>query len=194
MNHNPKHIQALKEGKAPLEHLLGGEVDAAEARVLAHGAGKYGVRNWRKDPILLKTYVGAIRRHLNAWADGQDNDPDSGESHLAHIRACCAVALDAQHQGTAQDDRTFMESKGSPVIEEPYPPGVFDDIKIGEPVDLLTFDGLRHGDQFEWNMGGTIFQRQVRGHKVFEDSCERGEAGDHVYAKNFHRYTVKAPR
>lgn len=115
MNQNPKHIQALKEGKAPLEHLLGGKVDAAEARVLAHGAGKYGVRNWRKDPILLKTYVAAIRRHLNAWADGQDLDPDSGESHLAHIRACCAVALDAQHQGTAQDDRLFMESKGSPV-------------------------------------------------------------------------------
>jgi hypothetical protein len=122
VNQNPKHIQALKEGKTPLEHLVGGKVDAAEARVLAHGAGKYGVRNWRKDPILLKTYVGAIRRHLNAWADGEDLDPDSGESHLAHIRACCAVALDAMNQGTAQDDRLFMESK-APLVQDPLSRG-----------------------------------------------------------------------
>jgi hypothetical protein len=108
---NPKHVRALKDGKAPLEALIGGKVDAEEAWVLAHGGAKYGVRNWLLDPILLKTYVGAIRRHLNAWADGEDLDPDSGKSHLAHIRACCAVALDAMNHGTAVDNRLEMESK-----------------------------------------------------------------------------------
>jgi hypothetical protein len=107
---NPKHIRALKDGKAPLEFLVGGRVDDAEARVLAHGASKYGRKNWRTDPILLTTYVGAIRRHLNAWAEGEDLDPDSGEHHLAHIRACCAVALDAVNVRTAIDDRTITQS------------------------------------------------------------------------------------
>ena len=78
--------------------------------MLAHGAAKYGRRNWRLSSILATTYVGAIRRHLNAWADGEDLDPDSGKSHLAHIRACCAVVMDAQDCGTMDDDRHFVEA------------------------------------------------------------------------------------
>jgi hypothetical protein len=106
---NPKHIAAQKAGKTPLEYLVY-EVLAIDARVHAGGARKYGVRNWRKDKILASTYEGAILRHFTAWARGEDLDPESGEPHLAHLRACCAVVLDAQAHGTLVDDRGRCDS------------------------------------------------------------------------------------
>lgn len=106
---NPKHIAALKADKPPLEFLVSA-LDEAEARVLASGAFKYGVRNWRIDKILASTYEGAIRRHFEAWRRGEDLDPDSGQPHLAHIRATCAILADAEAHGTLIDDRARAES------------------------------------------------------------------------------------
>lgn len=106
---NPKHIQAMKEGKVPLEKLPF-LVLLGDAVVHAGGAAKYGERNWRIDKIMTSTYEGAIMRHFVAWAGGEDKDPDSGMSHLYHIRACCAVMLDADLFGTLIDDRHRSES------------------------------------------------------------------------------------
>jgi len=76
-----------------------------------HGADKYGKLNWRKDKIKYSTYKAAILRHTQAFFDAvENNDPDSGISHLAHIRACCAVLRDAELHGTAIDDRAEVES------------------------------------------------------------------------------------
>lgn len=107
---NPKHIRAMKEGKTPYEKIPF-DILADDAFVHAHGAEKYGERNWRIDKILASTYEGAILRHFFAWAGGEDIDPDSGRPHLNHIRACCAVVLDAQRHGTLIDDRDRKESK-----------------------------------------------------------------------------------
>jgi len=107
---NPKYVQAQKDGKAPLEYLPT-TVFGDWARVHKHGADKYGIRNWRRDEILMSTYKGAILRHLTAWAEGEDIDPDSGINHLYHIIACCAVVLDADMHDKAIDDRTTTESK-----------------------------------------------------------------------------------
>lgn len=106
---NPKHIEAQKSGKDPLEYLVW-SVLPGDARVHRHGADKYGERNWRIDRIKISTYEGAILRHFRAWAEGEDIDPDSGFSHLYHIRACCAVLLDAEKHGTLIDDRDRQES------------------------------------------------------------------------------------
>ncbi len=110
MKHNPKHIRAQKDGKAPMDKLVWSVLEN-DARVHAHGADKYGERNWRIDEILASTYEGAIMRHFLAWAQGEDIDPDSGVSHLYHIRACCAVVLDAQSHGKLVDDRNRKETK-----------------------------------------------------------------------------------
>jgi hypothetical protein len=69
------------------------------------GAEKYGPYNWRKTGVCASTYVSAIMRHLNAWRDGEDLDPESGISHIAHIATSCNILLDAGHCGTLQDDR-----------------------------------------------------------------------------------------
>lgn len=107
---NPKHIQAMKEGKVPMEYLVY-SVLADDAQCHKNGADKYGVRNWRLDRILASTYEGAMLRHFLAWASGEDKDPDSGLPHLIHLRACCAVVLDAEVHGTLIDDRDRVESK-----------------------------------------------------------------------------------
>ena len=107
---NPKLIQALKAGKAPLEYLVLSVLEG-DARVHKSGADKYGIRNWLIDKIKASTYVAAILRHLVAWALGQDIDPESGESHLYHIRACCAILIYSKAHGTLIDDRLLVESK-----------------------------------------------------------------------------------
>lgn len=109
MKMNPKHIRAMKDGKVPMEYIVW-EMLALDARVHKHGADKYGVRNWRRDRILASTYEGAMLRHLSAWAMGEDIDPDSGMHHLAHLRACCAVVIDADAHGTMLDNRDRLES------------------------------------------------------------------------------------
>jgi hypothetical protein len=110
MKQNPKLIRAMKEGKIPMDYLVY-SVLANDARCHKHGADKYGVRNWRKDKILASTYEGAMLRHFLAWAQGEDIDPDSGLPHLTHLRACCAVLMDADGHGTLIDDRNRAESE-----------------------------------------------------------------------------------
>tara|TARA_A100001037_G_scaffold287811_1_gene297746 strand:- start:407 stop:724 length:318 start_codon:yes stop_codon:yes gene_type:complete len=93
-------------GKVPL-HLLPPAFNREVAHALKHGADKYGPWNWREEGrrLLASTYIGAIRRHLDAWQDGEDIDPESGQAHLAHIAASVAILLDAQEHGTFEDDR-----------------------------------------------------------------------------------------
>ena len=99
---DPKHHAAAK--KAPL-HLLPPAFNEATSYALSCGAKKYGAWNWRKNNISAMTYVGAIRRHLDAWIDGEDLDRETNECHLAHIAASCAILLDSAKHGTFIDNR-----------------------------------------------------------------------------------------
>jgi hypothetical protein len=74
------------------------------------GSEKYGSHNWRKTGVCASTYVNAILRHLNAWRDGEDLDPESGISHIAHVACCCNILLDAEYCGKLQDDRSKVNS------------------------------------------------------------------------------------
>jgi hypothetical protein len=51
------------------------------------------------------TYIGALRRHLAAWVDGEQLAEDSGKPHLGHALACLAILVDAQAAGTLIDNR-----------------------------------------------------------------------------------------
>lgn len=99
---NPKDRLGLK--KAPLR-LVPWVSIVQLARVMKLGADKYGEVNWREKKPRTTVYFEAALRHLLAYADGQDADPESGESHLAHVMANMAILLDAQSCSCLLDDR-----------------------------------------------------------------------------------------
>ena len=76
-----------------------------EAVAMGLGAAKYGAYNWRDSPVRATVYVSAAMRHLYQWLDGEELDGESGVSHLAHVRACCGIVLDAKSIGCLIDDR-----------------------------------------------------------------------------------------
>lgn len=86
-----------------------------ESVVMALGAAKYGAFNWQDDPVDATTYYSAAMRHLLQWFSGEDKDVESGASHLAHVRACMAILLDAQAGGRLVDDRPKCASAGEAI-------------------------------------------------------------------------------
>ena len=81
------------------------------ADVLTVGAKKYADRNWEKGFDYSRTY-GAMQRHLMAWYGGEDKDPETGLSHLAHAGCCVMFLLEFEHTGAGKDDRV-KTTKGS---------------------------------------------------------------------------------
>lgn len=101
-NGNPK--DQIGRRKAPL-HLVPESANLVEAEAMRLGAAKYGPYNWRAGPVSASVYVAAARRHLAQWFDGEDLDPESRVSHLAHVRACMGILIDAIATGNVIDDR-----------------------------------------------------------------------------------------
>lgn len=101
-NTNPK--KRFGNAKPPM-HLIPPVAAIEEAVVMGLGAAKYGAYNWLENHVDASTYIAAIERHLKSWQTGEDRDPESGASHLAHIRCCCAILMDSQAAGILVDDR-----------------------------------------------------------------------------------------
>ena len=99
---NPKDI--LGAERVPM-HLFPSTAVALGAMVLLSGALKYGPYNWRTAGIRMTIYIDAIQRHLAAYANGEDLDPESGQPHIAHVLACAAILLDAEVVDQCIDDR-----------------------------------------------------------------------------------------
>lgn len=76
-------------------------------RVMAYGAAKYKPRDWEAG-ALFSLYFAACCRHMFAWWAGEDKDPESGLSHLAHAACCILMLLTYVKRGkTDYDDRNF---------------------------------------------------------------------------------------
>ena len=99
---NPKAAQGRKKARYFFVPAI---FSAVVGVVMELGARKYGPFNWRAAPIKSSDYIDAIHRHIDAWADGQDLDPESKTTHLAHVAASCAILIDAQAVGALIDDR-----------------------------------------------------------------------------------------
>ena len=84
--------------------LLSGAALEEIAKVLTFGAKKYEAHNWRKGMDWSRLY-GAALRHLHAHLDGQNLDPESGLSHLAHLGCCIMFLLEYEAKGLGNDDR-----------------------------------------------------------------------------------------
>lgn len=99
---NPKDAIAIK--KAPLSCIPMPPL-YEEGLVMLSGAMKYGRHNWRVSGVKASVYFDATMRHMTSWWEGQDDDPESGLSHLAHASACLSIVRDSQLQGNWVDDR-----------------------------------------------------------------------------------------
>jgi len=77
-------------GKLPW-HLLPPEATEQIVEILDFGQKKYAAWNWAKG-ISYSRVFSATMRHLWAWYRGEENDPETSKSHLAHA-ACCIVFL-----------------------------------------------------------------------------------------------------
>lgn len=101
---NPKDV--LGANKVPM-HLWPKTASILGTMGLLDGALKYGRSNWRAVGIRASIYYDAIDRHMSAWFEGEDIDPDSGLPHLAHALASLAIIVDAQAGGRFRDDRMY---------------------------------------------------------------------------------------
>lgn len=99
---NPK--DQIGSGKMPL-HLWPKTASVVGSLALTDGALKYGRSNWRVAGVKATIYTDALERHMTAWLEGEDVDPDSGIPHLGHALACLAILVDAQAAGKLTDDR-----------------------------------------------------------------------------------------
>ena len=74
------------------------------AQAFEFGAKKYSADNWRGG-ISYRRVGAAALRHIFSWLRGEDTDPESGLSHLAHAGACVLFALTYTQTKPEFDDR-----------------------------------------------------------------------------------------
>lgn len=65
----------------------------AASRAFLFGTQKYARDNWRTGFEWHRLY-NALNRHLEAWWQGEDYDPESGLNHLDHAAATLAMLIE----------------------------------------------------------------------------------------------------
>jgi len=92
------------DGDKPPLNLLSNEALVQIAKVMQFGAQKYAAHNWRKG-FAWSRPLAAAQRHIGAFNDGEDKDPESGLSHLAHAACCIMFLLEFEKTHKHLDDR-----------------------------------------------------------------------------------------
>ncbi len=101
---NPKEaFGSRKAGLSTISRQVMYEVGLA----MLEGALKYGRHNYRIAGVRASTYYDACGRHMDAWWEGQDIDPDSGAKlhHITKAIAGLTVIRDSMLAGNWTDDR-----------------------------------------------------------------------------------------
>lgn len=144
------------EGKPAMELLSSSFIEGV-ARVLSFGAKKYSAHNWRKG-IHQSRLIGAALRHLFAYLRGEDNDPETGLSHLLHAGCCIMFAFELKDTHPELDDRykgrfhtrtttTVQKTSGDPRMT--IPSGTIDADKLGEHLDKID-SGFKGGPEKDY--------------------------------------------
>lgn len=90
------------------------------AKVLMFGLKKYSAHNWREGTDWSR-FVRAAQDHIGYWNEGQDIDPETKLSHLAHAVCCLLFLMWYQIFNVGNDDR-YKEHPASIVPAYPYTP------------------------------------------------------------------------
>ena len=159
---NPK--DAIGIAKVPAS-TVPREVIAEVGLAMMEGALKYGRHNFRTAGVRASVYFDACTRHMDAFWEGQDIDPESGLSHLVKAIACLVVVRDSQFRENWVDDRppslpdnwqADLNEKAKALLEKyPDPLPAHVELKAAEvaceglpsTVDALNEEWMR---EFEW--------------------------------------------
>jgi Domain of unknown function (DUF5664) len=85
------------------------------ARAFEYGMKKYGRNNFKKGHAWTRC-IDATLRHTMAFSHGEDNDPESGYSHIAHALASLAMLSYHMVNHPELDDRKPEEKETSQVV------------------------------------------------------------------------------
>ena len=108
---------------------------AGEALVWAHGKKKYSAWNWSKG-MPWSVPLACALRHLMAWQNGEDIDPESGQSHLDHV-ACNIRMLKLYSVNYPEgDDRPPRSAQAGALCPSPAPDGSG---SVVEPISTSGF-------------------------------------------------------
>lgn len=78
----------------------------AAGRALGFGADKYADYNYLQgDGLKHGRIFAALQRHLWAYWNGEDLDPESDHHHLDHAAACLGMLIDLVEKRPQGDDR-----------------------------------------------------------------------------------------
>ena len=99
---NPKDAVGTK--KVPFS-TVSAPVIAEVGLAMLEGARKYGRHNYRAVGVRASVYYDAMRRHVDAWWEGEDVDIDSNLSHITKALACLVVLRDSMIMENWMDDR-----------------------------------------------------------------------------------------
>lgn len=99
--------EAIKhDQEKPDYSLMPAEAMDEVAAVWTFGQRKYAAFNWRAgNGFVWRRPVAAALRHIYAWLRGEDLDPESGLSHLAHAICCLSMVITYAKIGKGEDNR-----------------------------------------------------------------------------------------
>jgi len=99
---NPKDVVSIRK---MMFSVVPWGVMAELGLAFLEGARKYGRHNYRIAGVRASVYYDAMWRHMGAWWEGQDIDPDSRLNHVIKAIATLVVLRDSMMSGNWVDDR-----------------------------------------------------------------------------------------
>ena len=145
---------------------------------MLEGACKYRRHNYRVAGVRAHVYIEAAFRHLAAYWEGEDIDPDSGLHHISKAIASLVVLRDAQMNDMCQDDRPpspepeWMEKiqehvdevlsryTGKDGLPSPLPPYIKADLSVPEEEPDLSL--AQHSEQCDHENNFCVQKQQRR--------------------------------
>jgi hypothetical protein len=101
----PNYVPGRKDDSGKLRYdLIPPDALAALAYVYTIGAKKYDDHNWLKG-MKWSRVIAAMMRHMELWRQGEKDDKDDGQHHLASVAWCAFALLTYERNNLGEDDR-----------------------------------------------------------------------------------------
>lgn len=114
MKNNKPSKKEYSKGKSKI-HYIPAEIILGMGHAFEMGAEKHGPYSFRDNPIDYTELIDSTMRHLLAFMNGEDNDPESGLPHLWHA-GCNIGMLEWTRVNAPEKDDRPKKSLGRNII------------------------------------------------------------------------------